>query len=120
VGLGLNICRHITRQFGGDIYITSEPGQGSRVEFTFKVHNALYKEDSVDEEDIRKQERLAKIQQEKEQKRILDEQKRKRLEESRIENLMMAEVSALGSEISIRTGIKQTLNDRFNKFDRTQ
>ena len=54
VGLGLNICKHITRQFGGDIIINSEPGQGSKIEFTFKVQNALFKDDSLDEEDIQK------------------------------------------------------------------
>ena len=73
VGLGLNICKHITRQFGGDIKISSEPGQGSKIEFTFKVHNALFKDDSLDEEEIRKQERLAKFELEKEQKRIIEE-----------------------------------------------
>jgi K+-sensing histidine kinase KdpD len=72
VGLGLNICKHIIRQFGGDINISSEPGQGSKVKFTFKVHNALFKDDSLDEEEIRKQERLAKIERDKEQKRIQD------------------------------------------------
>ena len=70
IGLGLNICKYITRQFGGDITINSEPGQGSKIKFTFKVHNALFKDDSLDEEEIQKQERLAKLEQEKEQKRI--------------------------------------------------
>ena len=61
VGLGLNISKHICKQFGGDIVINSEPGQGSKIEFTFRVQNALFKDDSLDEEEIRKQERLAKI-----------------------------------------------------------
>ena len=71
VGLGLYICKHITREFGGDIVINSEPGQGSKIEFTFKVYNALFKDDSTDEEEVRKQERMTKVQREKEQKEMM-------------------------------------------------
>ena len=98
VGLGLNICKHITRQFGGDITINSEPGQGSKIKFSFKVHNALFKDDSLDEEEIRKQQRLAKIELEKEQKRILEKQRRERAEQSVLENKRMQDVSHIGSE----------------------
>jgi hypothetical protein len=40
------------------------------------------------------------------------------MEESRLENILMGDVSALGSELSLRTGVKQTLNDRFTKLNR--
>ena len=43
---------------------------------------------------------------------------KKRMEESRLENILMGDVSALGSELSLRTGVKQTLNDRFTKLNR--
>lgn len=34
-GLGLTICREIVRQHGGEIWIESEPGQGTRFYFTW-------------------------------------------------------------------------------------
>jgi hypothetical protein len=118
VGLGLNICKHITRQFEGDIIINSEPGQGSKIEFTFKVQNALFKDDSLDEEDIGKQERLAKIQMEKEQKKVMEKNNKEMAEMSRIENIRMGEISSLGSEKTERKGGKMTLNDQYTKMTR--
>ena len=37
IGLGLNICKRISKQFGGDIYVESEYGVGSTFTFYFKL-----------------------------------------------------------------------------------
>lgn len=37
-GLGLAICRQLARAMGGDVVVSSQPGEGSRFVFTFPYH----------------------------------------------------------------------------------
>jgi signal transduction histidine kinase len=39
VGLGLYIAKQITNQFGGDIDVDSEVGEGSNFTFRFRLYN---------------------------------------------------------------------------------
>ena len=46
-GLGLSICKNICRKLGGDITVSSQPGQTT--DFTFKVSVKLQKDCNIDE-----------------------------------------------------------------------
>ena len=39
MGLGLTISKMIVRQLGGEVYVTSEPGQGSKFSFSIPLEN---------------------------------------------------------------------------------